>query len=124
MIVIVIIGVLAALAIPRFIKTAERVKGDEAVTKLRLIFTGEGMFRVDNNSYTGDLDDLTPDYIVDPRGGPYWTYGDPDTTDDPLDPGPDFTATATRSGGVYSGGTITIDEDENITTDDPWPFTY
>ena len=126
MIVVIIIGVLAGIAIPRFIKTAEKVRGEKAVSSLRLIrLAGESMYMLDYNEFTNDLDLLAPYiFIGELASDPNWTYGDPDITDDPDDLGPDFTATAARSGGVYSGGTITIDEDENITTGGNWPFTY
>ena len=125
MIVVIIIGVLAGLAIPRFIKTAEKVRGEKAVSSLSLILTGESMYMLDYNEFANDLDLLARYiFIGEFASDPNWTYGDPDITDDPADPGPDFTAIATRSGGVYSGGTITIDEDGNISTGGDWPFTY
>lgn len=122
-IVFVILGVLASLAIPRFIGSLEKARGDKAVTWLRLIRIGEKMYRLDHNTFTNSLSGLA-DYIGELDPDPDWTYGDPDTTDDANDSGPDFTATATRSGGAYKDGTIIIDEDGDITTGGGWPFAY
>jgi len=120
MIVVIIIGILSGIAIPGFIRTTEKAKGDEAITNLRLIFTGERMYRLDYNIYCdlletgfGPLDTgLYPDYIEDmttPARTRYFTFtlwrsGDYLS----------FTATATRTGGppAYNGRTITIDQDE------------
>lgn len=51
LIVIVIIAILAALAIPTFTKTVETAKDKEAWTNLRLIRTGEKIYRLENPYY-------------------------------------------------------------------------
>ena len=129
---IIIIGILAGIAIPRFIRTAERARGEEAVTNLRLIFAGERMYRLDNNIYslnlrdgqqTGDPDDpddggLFPDYIEDPTTPArekyftftLWRSGDYQS----------FTATAERNSGIYGGRTIIIDKFEEWSGDWEW----
>ena len=76
-IVVLILGVLASLAIPRFTGSMEKAKGDEAIVNLRLIFAGQRMYRLDYNEYADNLDCLTPDYIEDPRGGLYFGYSIP-----------------------------------------------
>jgi len=67
MVVVVIIGILTAFAIPSYIAATKRAKFDEAITNLRLIHSGERMYRLDYNTYTDDLDDLYPGYIDDPN---------------------------------------------------------
>jgi prepilin-type N-terminal cleavage/methylation domain-containing protein len=55
MIVVVIIGILAALAIPRFMQATTRSKQSEAKQILKQIYTMERTFRQANNTYvTGD----------------------------------------------------------------------
>lgn len=116
--VVIILGILAAIAIPTYTRTVEKVKGEKAVTNLRLIRTGERMYRLDHNAYTNLLSGLYPTYIDNPNPDPDWTYGNP-----VLDAA-GFDATATRSGGSYPGGTINIDQGGTITTGGGWPFNY
>ena len=55
MIVVVIIGILAALAIPRFMQATTKSKQSEAKEILKQIYTMERAFRQENNTYiTGD----------------------------------------------------------------------
>ena len=51
MIVVVIIGILAALAIPRFMKATAKAKQSEAKQLLKQIYTMESTYRQANNSY-------------------------------------------------------------------------
>jgi len=56
MIVVVIIGILAALAIPRFMQATTKSKQSEAKQLLKQIYTMERAYRQENNTYvTGDL---------------------------------------------------------------------
>jgi len=56
MIVVVIIGILAALAIPRFMQATTKSKQSEAKEILKQIYTMERAYRQENNTYvTGDL---------------------------------------------------------------------
>ena len=91
---------------------------------LRLIFfAGQRMYRLDNNTYTlVDLNfsPLAPDYIDNPNANPDRAF---DYTI-PAANSTTFTAQAARRAGSYVGGKIRIDENENITTADGWPFTY
>ena len=55
MIVVVIIGILAALAIPRFMQATTKSKQSEAKQILKQIYTMERAYRQANNTYiTGD----------------------------------------------------------------------
>ena len=53
MIVVVIIGILAALAIPRFIPMGTRAKQSEAKQILKQIYTMESTYRQSNSQYWG-----------------------------------------------------------------------
>ncbi len=55
MIVVVIIGILAALAIPRFMAATVKAKESEAKTILKQIFTLERTVRQETGNYSADL---------------------------------------------------------------------
>ena len=59
MIVIAIIGILAAIAIPQFAKYRIRGFNASAEADLRNAMTAEEAYYADNQGYTGDLDELT-----------------------------------------------------------------
>lgn len=61
LIAVVIIAVLAALTIPRFSGNKERAIAAEAVGMLSAIRQAEAAWRLDNSTYTADLDDLDVD---------------------------------------------------------------
>ena len=52
MIVVVIIGILAALAIPRFMRSTTKAKQSEAKQLLKQIYTMERAYRQENDTYT------------------------------------------------------------------------
>ena len=52
MIVVVIIGILAALAIPRFMRSTTKAKMSEARQLLKQIYTMQRAFRQENDTYT------------------------------------------------------------------------
>jgi len=63
MIVVVIIGILAALAIPRFMSATVKAKESEAKTILKQIYTLERTYRQEQGGYTAviaDIGFLTP----------------------------------------------------------------
>jgi prepilin-type N-terminal cleavage/methylation domain-containing protein len=81
MIVVVIIGILAALAIPRFMKATTKAKQSEAKQLLKQIYTMERAYRQANDTY-GD-DGLTsapgalftfPQIGVEVQSGARYTY--------------------------------------------------
>lgn len=111
MIVVVIIGILAALAIPRFMKATTKTKQSEAKQLLKQIYTMQHAYRQANASY-GDAG-LTinagaggtfPDIGVDVQTSAIYTYAI--TAADALG----FTATATAN----------LDDDA---TNDVWEIT-
>ena len=85
-IIMVIIGILASIAIPGYQKTVEKGYGDKAKVILQACYAAEKMYKLDHNTY-GDLDLADSDndligrgYIEDPNAGsPKFTYEDEGT---------------------------------------------
>ncbi len=115
MIVVVIIGILAALAIPRFMQATTKSKQSEAKEILKQIYTMERAYRQENNTYvTGDASPQIalgsfPILGVDIMAGARYSYT--------IAPGVDaFTATA--AGDLDDDATIdtwTIDNNGTLT---------
>ena len=103
LIVVIIIGILAAIGIPQFAASIEKAKGGEARAGLGHVQTGEKVYYAENEYYTPTIVDL--DITLTQR---YWTFtiSTPSSTT--------YTATATRSGGTRSGQTVTMDQDGTI----------
>src|SRR2546423_15670677 len=80
MIVVAIIGILAAIAIPNFLKFQCKSKQAEAKTNLSGIFTAEKAFFGEHNTYGTDLISVN----WQPDGTPLYIYGFNGTRD----PGP------------------------------------
>ena len=109
LIVVIIIGILAAIGIPQFADSIEKAKGGEARAGLGHIQTGEKVYFAERENYTSQLSDL--DVTLTQR---YWVFTIVATSTT-------YTATATRSGGgVRSGQTITMDQDGAISGN--WEF--
>jgi type IV pilus assembly protein PilE len=107
MVVLIIVSILAAMAIPNYNRSVERAKSRDAQTTLEAIYQSERLFQLDNQAF-GTLGQLVAgNYIVDPDPGnsnldwDYATAGVAATT---------FTVTATRTGGLLNGTTITINQ--------------
>lgn len=66
MIVVIIIGILASIAIPGYQKTVEKGYGDKAKVILQAIYTAEKMYRLDYNNYTTVAVLARDDYIENP----------------------------------------------------------
>ena len=58
LLVVVVLGVLAGLAIPNYRKTVEKAKSSEAVSNLKTLHLGEKIYFVDNSAYYGPNSDL------------------------------------------------------------------
>ena len=99
LIVVIIIGILASIGIPQFAASIEKAKGGEARAGLGHIQTGEKVYYAENEFYTTVQEDL--DITLTNK---YWAFSlaTPTSTT--------YTATATRSGGTYSGQTLTMDQ--------------
>ena len=108
LIVVIIIGILAAIGIPQFADSIEKAKGGEARAGLGHLQTGEKVYYAEREVYSSTLGDL--DVTLTQR---YWTFTIAATATT-------YTATATRSGGSRSGETLTMDQAGNI--DGSWEF--
>ena len=67
-VVVVIIGVLAAFAVPRFLESVERTKAGEAVNYLATIHSSQERYHARQGTYAADINDLdmvmvTPEYF-------------------------------------------------------------
>jgi type IV pilus assembly protein PilA len=69
MIVIAIIGILAAIAIPQFSAYRQRSYNSSAQSDIRNIATAQEAYYVDNSRYTSGSGGLTPTYGYMPSGG-------------------------------------------------------
>lgn len=81
MIVVVIIGILAALAIPRFMAASKKSKVSEAKLVVKQIWTANQAYYEEKGAYCGSADDIfgtgsVPDGLVvdEPSGVPRFTY--------------------------------------------------
>ena len=115
MIVTIIIGILASIAIPGYRKTMEKGYGDKAKVVLQTIYTAEKLYRLDYNTY-GTLNSLISNkYIENPntadRKFEYSTYGTPTTTT--------FQARATRIG--TNNQYLAINQDGPLSSYWKWP---
>ena len=111
LIVVIIVGILATLALPMLVKTLEKAKLGEAASNLNLIRTGEKIYFLEWSTFTSDVGELN---IEDPNSAAnkYFDY-----TIESADAS-DFTARAQRQSSAPSpyktyyyeikkGGTIT-----------------
>ena len=107
MIVVVIIGILAALAIPRFMQATVKAKESEAKTILKQIYTLERTYRQENSAgYTMSLPNIGFDVPTNSRYVYAIAAAGLNT----------FTATATPDGLDTDLTTVwAIDQDGNIT---------
>jgi len=108
LIVVIIIGILAAIGIPQFAQSIEKAKGGEARAGLGHIQTGEKVYFAERETYTNQLGEL--DITLTQK---YWVFTIAATATT-------YTATATRSGGTRSGQTVTMDQAGTISGN--WEF--
>lgn len=104
MVVLMIIAILVLISMPIYTRAVEKAKGDGAIANLRLILTGEKMYRLDYGIFARTLDSLSA-YVENPEpGDQYFSYSDPSAPDG------SFTVTATRDSGsaTYKGKTIIL----------------
>lgn len=97
--VVVIVGVLIGLALPRFGGTVERVRASEGVHILTALLGAQKAFEFENGSYSGNINNLdisipTPDNFAAPT----------------VANNANAVASIVRTGGY----TLSIDEDGNI----------
>ncbi len=104
MIVVAIIGILAAIAIPNFIRFQARSKQSEAKTNLKAIFTAQ-------KAYFGEKDKYVTNFKVigfDPEAGNRYSYGISATACNEAQ-------AATAAGRDYTGGCIGQDSSKFAT---------
>ena len=123
MITIVIIGILAGLAFPRFTKTFETTKAREAVAALQQIRAGERVYRIEENTYWRTEANVINDNAaintqlhlsLDTCVARNWDFSLIGVTNNT------FTGRARRRSGRNTNETITIDEDGNIDDSSNW----
>ncbi|MBU0759985.1 MAG: type II secretion system GspH family protein [Candidatus Omnitrophica bacterium] len=111
LIVVIILGILATLALPMLVKTIEKAKIGEAISNLNLIRTGQKIYFLEYSAFTSNLDRLN---IEDPNDATssYFDYSIPSADSS------DFTGRAQRKSNapgpydtyyydIQKGGTIT-----------------
>ena len=110
--VVIIIAILAAIAVPQYFRAAERSRAAEALQILGSMRGAEIRYKAQSATsiYTNVLDDLD---IAAPgatgaSASTMWTYAISGT-------GAGSNVTATRSSGTTKGGTIEIDLDSGAT---------
>lgn len=105
MIVVAIVGILAAIAIPNFLTYQARARQGEARVNLGAIFTSEVSYFGDNNEFTTDL--LAVGW--QPTGSPRFLYGFATDAPTPGGTGPGVagrnTSTLLRAAIIAAGGT-------------------
>jgi prepilin-type N-terminal cleavage/methylation domain-containing protein len=130
MVVMTIVGVMAAMSVPSFQRAMTQSRADIAAANLRAIWAAERLFWLENHAYTDKLTQASPPGLIeagllDPslpvdaasanyqRGGYYYTVV---VGSDPANPS--FTATATNA---FAGppNWISINQDGIVTTDPP-----
>lgn len=73
LIVVVIIGVLATLALPMLVKTIEKAKVGEAISNLNLIRTGQKIYFLEYSTFSPGVTDLNIEDPNDPSSR-YFDY--------------------------------------------------
>lgn len=115
LVVIVIIGILAAVAVPRFMGAQDRARVAAALQDVDRYRQALGMFELDYADYPAALDLATaPIVLVDPKGNPYMS----------LPTGSNFTSFTYKYNGNASPTSYTIiveckDSRETILIADP-----
>lgn len=113
-IVVIIIGVLAGIAIPQYLNAVERAKVAKAKANLMMVSQAEKMYQANESTYTVVTDAASAallDLYVQGVSGAIgsdndWGY----TVAAVVDIKEDFLITAARNGGAYNTLTLTLDE--------------
>lgn len=90
MIVVAVIGILASIAVPTYIKVVERARSKEGISNLMIIRAAERIYRLENGTYyaSGLIDEINSNLNIDIDENLFtYTISATATT---------FTATATR----------------------------
>jgi len=115
-IIIIIVGILAGLTLPQYLKTRENAVGKEAQANLKLIAAAERVYRLETGYYypyavSGSVEETRPGEInpglkldLDERN---WDYKVTSSTVN------DFTASARRQSGPYSSCQYSLEHDDD-----------
>jgi prepilin-type N-terminal cleavage/methylation domain-containing protein len=110
--VVIIIGILAALALPAYYRAAERSRAAEVTTIMGQVRSAVQRFCVESGTGTApttyadlDIDDPNGNVDLVARWGPTIPFPNPITCD-PFD----LNMTVTRAAGPCAGSTVTYDE--------------
>jgi prepilin-type N-terminal cleavage/methylation domain-containing protein len=103
-VVIVIIGVLAAFGVPRFLKSVERSKAAEAFGYLSAVRSSQERYIAQNGQYANDVDNLDIQYPP----LKYFTQSVPTVTAGAAGTGASWTMTLTRHGASAGYGAYTV----------------
>ena len=114
LVVVIIVGILASIALPNFGKAVEKAKVRDAQGALNMIYQAQRMYKLDQGSYgtvvlpgqpgePGTL--VVGQYLPNPNPNPNWSFS-------ASSGGTTFTATATRVGGGsdYNNKTICLNQ--------------
>jgi general secretion pathway protein G len=119
MVVMAIIGVMAAVSAPSYQRAIEQSRADIAVANLRAIWAAERLYWLEYHKYSDDLTQLRDLGLLDPEiansaANAKYTYTPPQVSEDgilteesPVGSGRYIVATTTRTG---YGGSYTIND--------------
>jgi prepilin-type N-terminal cleavage/methylation domain-containing protein len=74
MVVIVIVGILAAVAIPKFLDASQKAKASEFPTQLSAVYTGEMAYLAERGTYATAFTFLKDSGYVDVPGTTKWFF--------------------------------------------------
>ena len=107
MVVLVVIGILVAMAVPTYQRAVEQSHVDIAAANLRAIWAAERLYWLEYHTYTADLTELRNLGVLDSSvvaSATGYVYAVPAAETNA------FEATATRTGGTAWAGQLTIDQ--------------
>lgn len=109
-VVIAILGILVSFGLPSYHKTLEKVRGNEAVSQLKIIQAREKVSRLQTGTFVNctDTDDCNKELRL-MLPGDNWAYQVRDADAN------DFNATADRTGGTWDSCIYWINSTANIT---------
>jgi len=119
LVVVIIIGILATLALPMLVKTLERAKVGESVSNLNLIRAGQKIYFLEYGYFAGGSGGLDALNVENPNSdSSYFTYA---IDTDAGDTG-DFTGSAARKSDAPDDyeWTYYISKEGTITSDGPF----
>ncbi len=115
LIVVIIIGVLAALAIPAYQKTVEQSRGTEAIANVNILRESEVRYFNENNIETSVFNDLD---VENPNSNPRTYFSYSVSSSSQYDG--NFIFSANRISGMYATYTISVNQDGAYSGN--WPF--